>query len=140
MKNYVLLITLLTGLFITPSLSYAQEDDHQATPCEVEDLFYTVQLGVYTQQIPAEAFPKVAAPIYYIKIADDLYLYFSGIFDCRFAAMRKRYYLVKACSYDVYVACYYKKEQISIGRADELLEENGKDILYKPEPVDSTKI
>ena len=133
MKKFVLLITLLSGLFVVPSLSYAQEDDRRAAACEVDDLFYTVQLGVFSREIPAEAFPEVAGPVYYLKRQDGLYAYFSGLFDDRFAAMRKRYHIAKTGSYDVYVACYYKRVQVNMVRADELIEEHGRDILYKPE-------
>lgn len=133
MKKSVLLFTILSLVLIFPTLSNAQETERRSEECQVNELFYTVQLGVFSKQISAAAFPKEAGPVYYIKRADGKFLYFSGLFDCRFAAMRQRYNIAKSGNHDVYIASYYKREQINIVRADELIEEHGNEILYKPQ-------
>jgi hypothetical protein len=136
MKRLVALLCLF-GLLMFNIASFAQSNDksQRAEECGVDELFYTVQLGVFSKQLPAEAFPEVASPVYYIKREDGLFAYFCGLYDDRFAAMRKRFHIAKTGSYDVYVASYFKREQINMVRADELIEIHGKDILYKPETV-----
>ena len=135
----ILTLTFGLSVFFIFNANAIQGDDnngeHRTEECEVEDLFYTVQLGVYSKQIPAGAFPSAAAPIYYMERSDGNYAYFSGLFDDRFAAMRQRYQIVKTGSYDVYVAAYFKREQVNMIKADELLEEYGESILYKPKTV-----
>jgi hypothetical protein len=104
--------------------------------CTVKGLFYTVQLGVFSNPIAEEAFQEIVKPVYCIKRDDGLYAYFVGIYDSRFDAMRKRYLVAKAGHYDTYVAVYYNGEQISIGEADELIAQHGDEILYNADKGD----
>ena len=98
--------------------------------CTIRSLFYTVQIGVYSKPISSNAFPHEARPIYCLKRSDGLYAYFSGIYDCRFEAMAKRFEIVCKGVYDAYLAVYYNRKKISIPMADNLIEANGKSILY----------
>lgn len=140
MKKFAIITTLLIGLSQT-AISYGQDQvevitDAQTDICTVKGMFYTVQLGVFSNPIAEEAFGEHANPVYCIKRKDGRYAYFAGIYDSRFDAMRKRYQIAKSGGYESYVAVYYNGEQISIAEADNLLEKNGEVILYNAEETE----
>tara|TARA_B100000809_G_C14906392_1_gene448142 strand:- start:334 stop:783 length:450 start_codon:yes stop_codon:yes gene_type:complete len=98
--------------------------------CPEKGLFYTIQIGTYSKQVPDSTFPTEAKPIYSIKDKNGLYTYFSGIYDCRFEATAKRFEIVKSGIYDAHLTAYYNCEMISISNADELIATKGKSILF----------
>lgn len=135
-------LTHLTAVIVTSMLLYTVQasatktDPNNEIPeaeideCQVEGLFYTVQLGVFSQPVSDEDFPEISEPIYCIQRQDGLYAYFAGVFDNRFDAMTNRYDVVSQGLYEAYVAVYYNGEQISMPQADELIAEHGTNILY----------
>lgn len=134
LTNIAALILSLT-ISITNSFANVAEEDPVPTElsvdqCTVKGLFYTVQLGVFSNPIAEESFPNASKPVYCIKRADGKYAYFAGVFDNRFDAMTKRYDVVKEGLYEAYVAVYYDGVQISMNEADDLIAEHGDDILY----------
>lgn len=142
MKKRILIILAVFAV-CTQGIVYAKmyQDKPSGTArveeCDVDALFYSVQLGVFSKPVSPDVFPKITTPVYYVKRADGLYSYFSGLYDDRFAAMRKRYQIIKDgnSDYDIYISAYYKRDQINMVRADELIEQYGESIVYNPETV-----
>lgn len=135
LTNIAALILILS--FFTNSISFAgkvKDHPHQeevtVDQCSVKGLFYTVQLGVYSNPIAEENFPNGSKPVYCIKRSDGMYAYFAGVFDNRFDAMAKRYDIVKEGLYEAYVAVYYDGVQITMSEADDLIALHGDAILY----------
>lgn len=131
---------VVTAMMGASNVSIAKDGNPEPTSqqatadfCTVKGLFYTVQIGVFSQPINEDLLPDVAKPLYCLKREDGNYAYFSGIFDSRFEAMRKRYHIVSKGQYDAYVAVYYNGQQINMADADELLAAHGDDILYNAE-------
>lgn len=138
-------LTHLTAVIVTSMLLYTVKasatnidpineiPETEIDECKVQGLFYTVQLGVFSNPVADDAFPEISEPIYCIKRSDGLYAYFAGVFDSRFDAMAKRYDVVSQGLYKAYVAVYYNGQQISMPQADELIAEYGDGILYNAE-------
>ena len=122
---------LLIICFQFASYSNSRVAVESPLPCAEKNLFYTVQIGVYSKIIPTSSFPEEAHPISFIKRPDGLYNYFSGKYDCRFDATVKRFELVSLGLHDSYLAVYYLQKRISIKQADNLISENGESILFK---------
>jgi hypothetical protein len=136
LKTFILSLVVLSGnVLVAQEVNPNEDEEREVEKCDEQSLFYSVQIGVFSRLLPKEAFPKVAFPVYYVEREDGLYAYYSGIYESRFAAMRKRYQICKEGNYDVYVAVYYKCEQVNMIEADELIEEHGEGIVYNPNTV-----
>ena len=130
-------LILISGLLFITTISYAFKNEAnpktivtENNECIVKGLFYTVQIGVFSQPVSEDKFPDVSLPLYCVKRADGKYAYFTGLFDSRFDAMLKRYDVVSTGMYDAYVAVYFNGVQISMSQADELIAKHDTSILY----------
>ncbi len=138
MKKLIMVITCL--IFAMYSFSGSKQKlrmstseklkSNQIDECTEYEMFYTVQIGVFTRLRAPSDFPDEIQSIQYIERPDGLYAYFCGMYDCRFEAMEKRFTLTNLGLYDSYVTVLYNGEQISFSEADELLEKNGASILF----------
>ena len=139
MKKLTNIAVLIMGLFILSTGELQAKEIHYELPlkdvdeCTVKGLFYTVQLGVFSNPVSDESFPELSKPVYCLKRDDGKYAHFAGIFDSRFDAMEKRFQVVSCGIRDAYVAVYYNGSQISMPEADDLLTLHGKDILFNAE-------
>jgi OmpA-OmpF porin, OOP family len=95
-------------------------------------LFYTVQLGVFSAQIP-EQYWKGITPLYRMKIEDGTTRYFSGIFHSVDEARPKLDNAKGNGLVDAFITAYYKGNRITIAEADLILATRGKGAL-RPKP------
>lgn len=97
-----------------------------------EGLFYTVQLGVFSANIP-EPYWKGITPLYRMKIEDGTTRYFSGIFHSVDEARPKLESAKSNGLVDAFITAYYKGNRITIAEADLILATRGKGAL-RPKP------
>ncbi len=95
-------------------------------------LFYTVQLGVFSAQIP-EPYWKGITPLYRMKIEDGTTRYFSGIFHSVDEARPKLEAAKSNGLVDAFITAYYKGNRITIAEADLILSTRGAGAL-RPKP------
>lgn len=91
-------------------------------------LFFTVQLGVYSKEIPLEIFNNIA-PIETKTMPDMTIRYFSGVFHSQDEAAVKLEAAKKAGISDAFMTAYYKGERITLAEARTILQEKGPSIL-----------
>lgn len=97
-----------------------------------EGLFYTVQLGVFSAQIP-EQYWKGITPMYTLKIADGTTRFFSGVFHSVDEARPKLMTAKSNGLEDAFITAYYKGKRITIAEADLILSTRGAEVL-RPKP------
>ncbi len=100
-----------------------------------EGLFYTVQLGVFSAQIP-EQYWKGITPMYRLKIEDGTTRYFSGIFHSVDEARPKLATAKGNGLVDSFITAYYNGRRITIAEADLILSTRGNEVL-RPKPEDN---
>lgn len=91
-------------------------------------LFFTVQLGVYSKEVPNEVFKNVG-PLETKTMPDMTIRYFSGKFHSQEEAEVKWKEAKKAGISDAFMTAYYKGERITLAEARTLLQEKGSSIL-----------
>ncbi len=97
-----------------------------------QGLFYTVQLGVFSNMIP-EKYWKDITPMYKLKIEDGTTRYYSGIFHSVDEAKGKLEQARKNGLTDAFITSYYRGKRITIAEADLILSTRGAEIL-RPKP------
>lgn len=136
MKNitkHTALFLILISISFSANAQNSVDTDKNSDQCTIQGLFYTVQLGVFSNPVDEDAFPESAKPVYHIKRDDGLYTYFAGVFDDRFDALLKRYEIVKRGYYEAYVTAYYKGKIVSLLDANDILAEHGESVIYNYE-------
>lgn len=101
---------------------------------DTEGLFYTVQLGVFSAQIP-EKYWKGIEPLYKLQIEDGTTRYFSGIFHSVDEARPKLGAAKGNGLVDSFITAYYKGNRITIAEADLILSTRGEEAL-RPKPTE----
>lgn len=91
-------------------------------------LFFTVQLGVYSKEVPNDVFKNVG-PLETKTMPDMTIRYFSGKFHSQEEAELKLKDAKKAGISDAFMTAYYKGERITLAEARTLLQEKGPSIL-----------
>lgn len=91
-------------------------------------LFITIQLGVYSKEVPLEVFNQIA-PIETKTMPDMTIRYFSGVFHSQAEAAIKLEEVKKAGISDAFMTAYYKGERITLAEAKTILQEKGPSIL-----------
>lgn len=97
-----------------------------------EGLFYTVQLGVFSAQIP-EKYWKGITPLYKLTIEDGTTRYFSGVFHSVDEARPKLATAKENGLVDSFITAYYRGKRITIAEADLILSTRGAAAL-RPKP------
>lgn len=92
---------------------------------EIEELFFTVQIGVYSRDVPHSVMFNLK-PIVTKKTSNDLYRYSTGAFGSIEEAEIRRQAIIKKGINDAFVTAYYKGERISIAKAKELIASGAK--------------
>ena len=96
----------------------------------IDGLFYTVQIGVYSQPVAAIELFNVT-PLNSQLTKSGKIRYSTGIYtDINKAAERKNE-LIELGIVDAFVTAYFKGDRITISESKELIEEKGVDILTK---------
>lgn len=102
--------------------------DLMSDPTVGNKLFYTVQLAVFSRNMP-ENFWKNISPIYTLNIEDGTKRYFTGIFHSVEEATSV-YEKAKAAGFgDAFITAYYQGKRITIAEADMVRESNGPEVL-----------
>lgn len=86
----------------------------------IEELFFTVQIGVYSRDVPHSVMFNLK-PIITKKTSNNLFRYSTGTFSSIPDAEVRRQKIIDIGVTDAYVTAYYKGERISITRAKELI-------------------
>lgn len=108
----------------------------QSVFSNIKGLFYTIQIGVFSRERLESDFDEVTYPLYGQKRNDNKFVYYSGLFDCRFKAIEKRFEIVNSGIYDAFIVIYYNGEAISMNQSDKLLAEKGKSVLFSAQEND----
>jgi predicted nucleic acid-binding Zn-ribbon protein len=94
----------------------------------IEGLFYTVQIGVYSQPVPsAELFD--VSPLNSQLTKSGKIRYSTGIYTNLEEAVRRKNQLIEIGIVDAFVTAYYNGERITITASKELVAENGEAIF-----------
>lgn len=94
------------------------------------DLFFTVQLGVYSHEVPSEVMKNIT-PLDTKTMPDGKIRYFSGIYHSQEEAAVKLEEAKKAGISDAFITAYYKGSRITLVEARTFLQELGPGILQK---------
>jgi OOP family OmpA-OmpF porin len=97
-----------------------------------EGLFYTVQLGVFSSQIP-EQYWKGITPLYRLTNEDGTTRYFSGVFHSVDEARPKLATAKGNGLVDSFITAYYRGKRITVAEADLILSTRGAEAL-RPKP------
>jgi len=100
----------------------------------VPGLFYTVQVGAYRRKIRGAELSEINELNYYES--SGLFRYSSGKFDAIQKARDRRVEVVSKGISDAFIVAFYNGERISIREANNLLQTQGKSILYTKELVE----
>lgn len=97
---------------------------------EIQGLFYTVQVGVYSRPVPSKS-------VFYINplnselIDGSKIRYTSGRYTSLNGAVDKRTEAKSLGIKDAFITAYYNGKRITLSEADKLLKDNGPSILVK---------
>ncbi|MFD1551161.1 hypothetical protein DNU06_03815 [Putridiphycobacter roseus] len=96
----------------------------------IEGLFYTVQIGVYSQPVAAIELFNVS-PLNSQLTKSGKIRYSTGIYTELNKATERKNQLVEIGIVDAFVTAYFKGDRIAIGDAKTLIAEKGEEILTK---------
>lgn len=96
------------------------------------DLFFTVQLGVYSHAVPADVMKNIS-PLDTKTMPDGKIRYFAGVYHSVEEATAKLEEARKAGIQDAFITAYYKGQRITVAEAKAFLLERGPGIL-QPKP------
>ncbi len=95
------------------------EDEGRVNIKEVEEVFFTVQIGVFSQPVEADYFTAYE-PLNFVILPTGLRRYNTGMFTHLEDARAYKEKVEKDIS-DAFITAYYKGERITIERANQLL-------------------
>lgn len=107
-------------------------DEDVGTLDNKKKLFFTVQLGVYSNPVPSEVMKNIT-PLDTKTMPDGKIRYFSGVFHSVAEANAKLEEARKAGITDAFITSYYKGSRITVAEANAFLLEKGEKIL-QPKP------
>lgn len=96
----------------------------------LKGLFYTVQLGVYSQEVPSEVMKNIS-PLDTKTMPDGKIRYFSGAYASQEEAAVKLAEAKKAGISDAFITAYFRGSRITLVEAKTFLQELGPGILQK---------
>lgn len=110
----------------------------------VRGLFFTVQVGVFSQPVSANALNNIT-PLNSEQTANGNIRYTSGMFPDLDFAQGHRQVVINAGVSDAFITAYYNGERITVAQARALLNERGEEVLAgsprepetQPEPADA---
>ncbi|MEX2485212.1 MAG: hypothetical protein WED10_11650, partial [Brumimicrobium sp.] len=104
-------------------------------------LYYTVQIGVYNKPVPHKQLYNIT-PLITKRLSNGQIRYSTGVYDGLYNAREKRAAAIDSGIVDAYIVAYYKGKRISVSQAEELIQENGKEIfeLNNPTEVNQNKV
>ncbi|MCH2234679.1 MAG: hypothetical protein MK078_10540 [Crocinitomicaceae bacterium] len=97
----------------------------------VEGLFFTVQIGVYSRDVPHSVFFNLK-PINTQHLENGRYRYSIGQFSSEEDANERKNEIVKLGIADAFVTAYHKGERIGMTEARRMIEKEGAKILFDP--------
>lgn len=97
----------------------------------VKGLFFTVQIGVYSRDVPHSVFYNLA-PINTQNLDNGHYRYSIGQFSSEADATERKDEIVKLGITDAFVTAYHNGERIGVTEARRMIEEEGAKILFDP--------
>lgn len=100
----------------------------------VEGLFFTVQVGVYSDPVREGGALEGIEPLYVKRTANGYHRYSSGIFQSVERARGKVSEVQERGIEDAFITAYFEGERIQIDRAEELLAERGRGVLHEGAP------
>lgn len=107
-------------------------NDSNVTAVEnVAGLFFTVQIGVYSKDVPHAVFFNVK-PINTQNLDNGTYRYSTGQFSSVKEASERRAELINLGITDAFVTAYYNGNRIGVTKAKKMIEEEGAKILFDP--------
>jgi hypothetical protein len=104
----------------------------------IEGIFYTIQVGVYSKAVTAEQLNNVS-PLNSEKIAGGLIRYTSGVFKTLANANSAKDEIRKLGLTDAFVVVYNKDVRIKVAKANSLLEREGLTTTENSNPVEVNK-
>lgn len=104
------------------NLAIAPEDTPDGTTAaeSFDELFFTVQIGVYSRDVPHSVLFNLK-PLVTKKTTNDLFRYSTGAYGSIEEAESRRQKIISTGIPDAFVTAYYKGERISIQKAKELI-------------------
>ncbi|MCB9189456.1 MAG: hypothetical protein H6599_09285 [Flavobacteriales bacterium] len=98
---------------------------------KIEGLFYTVQLGAFSNPIKATDVYNISPLV--TKFIGNLYKYSTGIYRSVEDAVVRKNEVVALGNTDAFVTVYYNGERISVAKAQELIAQQGESIFATTE-------
>lgn len=98
---------------------------------KVEGLFYTVQLGAFSNPIQATDVYNISPLV--TKFVGNLYKYSTGIYRSVDDAVVRKNEVVALGNTDAFVTVYYNGERITVAKAQELINEQGEAVFASSE-------
>lgn len=105
-----------------------EDTDGEGTLDNFKKLFFTVQLGVYSNPVPTDVM-KNLTPLDTKTMPDGKIRYFSGVFHSVAEATAKLEEARKAGITDAFITAYYKGNRITVAEANAFILEKGEKIL-----------
>ncbi|MCX7729118.1 MAG: SPOR domain-containing protein, partial [Bacteroidia bacterium] len=126
--------TYTTLMETTQKTEMAQSTVNIKDAEEINDLYYTIQVGVYGKNVSDATF-KYIKPIVRDKIDDKFYRYSAGIYDNISQVQKDLNKVIALGMKDAFICAYWNGKRIFYPQAEKLTREN-KNIRYAtPQPI-----